>query len=537
MTGDPRDRGVNFPVAADGSRSSTALALGVLQDAVRAHDPDLVRDLGSVSDWRRDYPVFFERVVRAEARSGAAALDIARSGLQSARGRFVEVADDGTERPLTGETSGARTDAPRAPFGTAEIRGTDERVRELVIPYRGESLRGVALLRQLDDWVHRGITEPSLADAIGAVVRNPEWLDLRDRCFAMVGAGAQMGPVTQLLDWGATVAAVDLPRPPIWAGLAEAARQSAGRLLVPLRTADPTDLVEAAGVDLLREPAALLDWLTEAPGPLTVGNYVYADGALFVRVSMAFDALFTGLRERRDDLSATYLATPADVFLVPITALDMARRRHHEEPSRLVAAGRLVHAASRGRWFKPNYTDRAIIETPTERFGIVNAFIVAQGPNYAMAKRLQRWRMTLARAEGLLTSVHVAPPTRTRSVHSNPMMQERQQLTAPLGIETFDPVTTETIAAAILVHDLRNPAAPANPRTPLGHPHEAFMFAANPGGRWRVPFDLNSSVPPLHDAAVVAQHATRAAHGLVRGVRGIPELAGRRRRPAPGPSR
>lgn len=304
---------------------------------------------------------------------------------------------------------------------------------------------------------------------------------------------------------------------------------------MPLRTADPTDLIEAAGVDLLREHAALLDWLTEAPGPLTVGNYVYADGALFVRVSMAFDVLFTGLRERRDDLSATYLATPADVFLVPITALDMARRRHHEEPSRLVAAGRLVHAASRGRWFKPNYTDGAVIETPTERFGgIVNAFIVAQGPNYAMAKRLQRWRMTLARAEGLLTSVHVAPPTRTRSVHSNPMMQERQQLTAHLGIETFDPVTTETIAAAILVHDLRNPAAPANPLTPLGHPHEAFNVAANPGGRWRVPFDLNSSVPPLHDVAVVAQHATRAAHGLVQGVRGIPELAGRRRRPAPG---
>jgi hypothetical protein len=82
--------------------------------------------------------------------------------------------------------------------------------------------------------------------------------------------------------------------------------------------------------------------------------------------------------------------------------------------------------------------------------------------------------------------VHIAPPTRTASVHSNPQMQQRQRLTAHLGIETFDPDTTDAIAGAILVHDLRNPAAPANPATPLGHPHEAFMFAANPGGRWRV---------------------------------------------------
>jgi hypothetical protein len=31
----------------------------------------------------------------------------------------------------------------------------------------------------------------------------------------------------------------------------------------------------------------------------------------------------------------------------------------------------------------------------------------------------------------------------------------------------------------------------------MGHPHEAFMFAANPGGRWRGPYDPNSSVAAL----------------------------------------
>jgi len=27
----------------------------------------------------------------------------------------------------------------------------------------------------------------------------------------------------------------------------------------------------------------------------------------------------------------------------------------------------------------------------------------------------------------------------------------------------------------------------------MGHPYEIFMYAANPGGRWRVPLD-----PPVH---------------------------------------
>ena len=62
------------------------------------------------------------------------------------------------------------------------------------MPYHGQRLRGTSLLRQLDDWVRRGIAEPSFAEAVGAVVRTPEWLDLSDHWFGLLGAGAQMGP-------------------------------------------------------------------------------------------------------------------------------------------------------------------------------------------------------------------------------------------------------------------------------------------------------------------------------------------------------
>ena len=278
-----------------------------------------------------------------------------------------------------------------------------------------------------------------------------------------------------------------------------------------LRLQDQAYLASVAGADITTQVGPIARWLQAMPGPITLGNYGYADSAGFVRLSMAFDLLLEELTRGRQDLSVCYLATPADVFLVPVRAVDMAERRH-DGGERLATVGRLVHALSFGAYFRPNYPPDALIETPTNRYGLVNAFILEQGQNYALAKRLQRWRMALTRDAGILTSVHIAPPARTQSVLKNPLMRERQAINAHLGIETFDPPTVDVLSAAILVHDLNNPASPANPANPIGHPHEAFMFAANPGGRWRVPFELNSCIPLLSEMAwaqVQTQHAGR----------------------------
>jgi hypothetical protein len=345
-------------------------------------------------------------------------------------------------------------------------------------------------VRQLDDWVARGIVEPTFRESVGAVVRHPDWLDLSDQTFALLGAGAAMGPYAQLMRWGARVAAVDIPRPRVWERLVATAHETPGRLLVPVRPGGG-DLADAAGVDLLTETGSALDWVAGIEGPLTIGNYGYIPGAGFVRLSVAFDLLFSTLAGRRADVGLAYLATPSDAFSVPRDAVAMAvRRRRAPTPTNLLYRG--LHSASGGRWFQPTYAGRG-----NGQFGLVNAFIVEQGPNYAVAKRLQRWRVMAARAQGVLTSVHVAPPTRTESVLQNPAMGERQRLNARIGLEAFDAAASQALGAAILVHDLRNPDAPANPSTPMGHPHEAFMFAANPGGRWRGPYDPNSSVAAL----------------------------------------
>lgn len=476
--------GVTFPRSGE-KRSSVRPSLAILADAVRADSPELAERFERVENWRRDYPPLFLDLTRLEASDPEVALRIARTGLASASTTMVFNTGD-EDRPVT---AGLDETEPR--FETVTVQGSGPRVEELVVEYKGTPLSGDALLRQLDDWVRRGITEPSFAEAVGMVVRHPDWLDLRDRTFGVVGAASQMGPYKQLMAWGATVAAVDLPRPGTWFSLAAAAARGSGTLLAPSREAGD-GRIDHAGANVLTELGPLTRWLAEAPGPLTVGNYTYADGGLFVRLAVAVDAMLVRLAEMREDLSLTYLASPADAFTVPMDAVRMAQDRD-AALNPVAMSGRAIRLATRGALAKPNYEGN-VLDTATGQVGLMGAIIAGQGPNYLLAKRLQRWRMEIARAEGTLSSVHVAPPTRTASVHHNAAMAHRQHVTAPLGIETFDAETTEALAGAILVHDLRNPSSPAHPDSPLAHPLDAFHFAANPGGRWRIPLDIESSL-------------------------------------------
>jgi hypothetical protein len=50
---------------------------------------------------------------------------------------------------------------------------------------------------------------------------------------------------------------------------------------------------------------------------------------------------------------------------------------------------------------------------------VVDGSVSAQGPNYALAKRLQHWRAVVSRSNGHTVSSNVAPSTATRSVVHN----------------------------------------------------------------------------------------------------------------------
>jgi hypothetical protein len=94
--------------------------------------------------------------------------------------------------------------------------------------------------------------------------------------------------------------------------------------------------------------------------------------------------------------------------------------------------------------------------------------------------------------QGDVASINVAPPTRTRSVLKNRVLAAAYAGARRFGVEVFDPATSNTLMAALLVHDLRNQQAAANPRTPLAHPSQLLAHGANHGGLWRNPFDPRS---------------------------------------------
>jgi hypothetical protein len=356
------------------------------------------------------------------------------------------------------------------------------------VPYRGGRLVGTDLDRRLDAWLEAGTAEPSFAQAVRAVAGHPEWLDLRDLTVVVLGAGAQMGPLVSLARWGAHVVAVDLPGYDLWRRLIAVVRNSPGRMSVPVSrwlppSAPDDEIAAAAGVDLLTRLPELLAWLAPLPGPLTLGNYVYADGATHVRASVAVDALTTALLASRDDVALAFLATPTDAFAVPPEVVADSRRRYAARP----ALGRLTRLGSAGRLFAGQY--QQLLRTPDGReVGLNDSLVPQQGPNYALAKRVQRWRAVQERSAGRLVSLNVAPATRTRSVLRNRALAAAYAGAHRFGVEVFDPSTSNTLMAALLVHDLRNPAAAANPATPLGHPMELCWQGANHGGLWRIAY-------------------------------------------------
>ncbi len=121
---------------------------------------------------------------------------------------------------------------------------------------------------------------------------------------------------------------------------------------------------------------------------------------------------------------------------------------------------------------------------------MADALVPQQGPNYALAKRIQRWCGLLARDAGHPVSFNVAPPTWTRSVTKNRLLAAAYGGARHLGVDVFEPATTRALMAALLVHDIHHPerAAAAAPE----HPEGLFMTGAAHGGLWRRPYDPRS---------------------------------------------
>src|SRR6266566_5789895 len=83
--------GVDFPVAADGRRSTSAFGRAVIADALRATDPAGALGAEQETNWRSGYLTHFRRLIEAGLNSPDAALAIAADGLGSVHGRMRAV--------------------------------------------------------------------------------------------------------------------------------------------------------------------------------------------------------------------------------------------------------------------------------------------------------------------------------------------------------------------------------------------------------------------------------------------------------------
>jgi len=467
------DTGVAFP-RTDSGRSTSALGRAVVADALRAVDPLGARSAERETNWRREYGVHFRRLVEAGLLSPEAAVNLALDGLASLYERMVYSTED-SELPLAHATE----IEVKEPLETVTVTGSGELEPELVLPYHGERLRGADLRHRLDTWVAAGVIEPSCAEAVKLVADHPQWLSLPGRTVVVLGAGAEMSPLTALLRWGADVVAVDLPRPALWQRLIGTAQRYAGRLHLPAdESGHDQHAGSGMGVDLRHDSHRVAAWLGELEGPLVVGNYAYADGAPHVLVTAAVDVLTQHLSERRSDITLAFLATPTDVFAVPPEAVAEASRRWDEHEG-IGRVRRPLRMLSGGRLLARNYP-------PGADPGINDSLVPQQGPNYALAKRLQRWRATQTRADGRPVSLLVAPATRTRSVVKNRLLAAAFSGAHRFGIEVFEPATSNTLMAALLVYDL------CAQRPATQHPWQDEAFAAAHGGLWRQPYSPRS---------------------------------------------
>lgn len=472
------DDGVDLAPGPDGRVSTSAVAKAVVGTALSSVDPDAAARSSAVREWRKDYLAPYRDLVVAGTRSASAADAVARSGLATLHERAV-FRRDGDEVPLL-----AAADRWTQPaYSSVTIRGDAGLDTGLTLPLHGRRLFAVDVRRQLDAWVHEGIVERGLATSVHTVLDHPDWLDLSGVTVVVLGAGAEMGPLRSLLRWGAHVVAVDLPRPDIWQRVIATARSSAGSLTIPVplgaAPASDDEIAAVAGVDLIRRMPEVRTWLGEIDGPFTLGTYTYADGATHLRVALAADALGAALTASRPDVGLAFLATPTDVYAVPLTAVEESRRRW--EGRGLSGIAQLPLRAV-GR-FAPNYPET--VTTDRGEIGIADCLVPQQGPNYALAKRLQRWRATQSRRDGVWTSLNIAPATRTRSVVKNRALAAAYAGAHRFGVEVFEPSTSNTLMAALLVHDLRSSESLARPDAVLAHPDDAWSRQAAHGGLWR----------------------------------------------------
>ena len=365
-------------------RSSTPIAKEILAAAIGAVNPDAAEKCRNEKKWRFGYNKHLVTMVESSCKSPEDALKLATAGLDKAYELFQFVDRDGKTTSFQEVMSMSAKDK----FHTGYIKGSlSAKSNVLEVGYKGKSISGHELKSQVKKWVEYGTIEPSAGDAIIACVDNPNWIDLSDRYFVLLGAGSAMGPFEILMSLGANVVAIDLDRDFIWKRLINRARNSSGSITFPMTKeqkdcVDDAEMYKCSGCNLFTETPKIRDWLVGLypEKPFTVGSYAYLNGALHVQVSLAMDAICRDLCDKRKGTSLAYLCTPTDLHFIPKEAHDAAAENYKEFSKKLYCM--FVKLLLGKRALRRN--DKKPVDGVGGEFYYVNGISVAQGPNYGM---------------------------------------------------------------------------------------------------------------------------------------------------------
>ena len=487
--------GLQFPIdPATQKSSSSNVGKEIVAEALSTVDNQSAQHVLNEKNWRKNYPIYFKSLVENGIKSIHNPIIIAKQGLHKAQHSF-DFFRNGQRYSLKDVMSVPITEH----IQTVTVKGHAQTQPEWFVPYHGKNLKGQALLNQIQTWEDAGIIEASHAKALREANAHPEWFDLSDRTMVLFGAASEAGPLTWLAQWKANIIAVDLPNEGVWGKILKTIENGNATLYAPSfqkidNIENIQELKTKLGANLLTQIPEITQWLCDNPHKLDLASIAYLDGEKHVRVSMAMDSIMSHISEQKPDSSLMYMCTPTDVYAVPKEVIHGATTKNQQRSKLETLLSKSISALSMKQFFKDN-NQQLISSDNGQAYGITDCLVIEQGPNYALAKRIQQWRATLARHQGQHVSINIAPSTTTHSVTKNPLLKAAFNGASLFNVEAFSPETTNAIMAALWIHDLRNPNALSNPKTTMQHPLELMMDGANHGGLWRVAYLARTALP------------------------------------------
>lgn len=181
--------------------------------------------------------------------------------------------------------------------------------------------------------------------------------------------------------------------------------------------------------------------------------------------------------------------------------------------------GNLLNLLSQGKFLRNNAKKPA--DGKGGPFYYVNGISVAQGPNYALAKRMQHWRAIIARSKGCIVSSNIAPSTSTVSVvHNRTFAWAYEGMPTFKPYEIFAPETSNAVMSALLMFDLNDPSSSGNPKAAHVNPNQLFSYGSFHGGLWRCAYEIDS----LGESAVMV-YFSRLARPYLYGIGALGAVA------------